>query len=353
MLGNYYYHQIIRKTLVSFGTLFNDIWVRHTDANDGSVGEMKVPLAYGPSQKFLARLEQQADLNRATQITLPRMSFEMNNIAYDPTRKVSVTQTFKAVYESDGSKVKKVFMPVPYNIGFELNIMCKLNDDALQIIEQILPYFQPSFNISVELIDSIGEKRDIPIVLDSMNFVDDYEGDFSTRRALIYTLQFTAKTYLFGRIAETTDGIIRKVQVDYYGDTNLQTANRELRYVATPRAQKDYDADADTTGAVTNENLTTSETLVDVNDTSAFAVGNRIIIDSEIMRINKKTSNQITVTRGYSRTIKAEHIKGSKINVLSTADDVLIAPGDDFGFNETSSFFQDNADFSPTRQTDI
>ncbi len=353
MLGNYFYHQIIRKTLVSFGTLFNNIYIRHTDANDGSVGEMKVPLAYGPSQKFLARLEQQADLNRATQITLPRMSFEMNSITYDPTRKVSVTQTFKAVDESDGTKIKKVFMPVPYNIGFELNIMAKLNDDALQILEQILPYFQPSFNVTVELVDSIGEKRDIPIVLDNMNFTDDYEGDFSTRRALIYTLQFTAKSYLFGPIAESTDGIIRKVQVDYYGNTNTLAAKREMRYVATPRAQKDYDNDSASTGTALTESLTTSETLINVNDSTTLKIGDRIIIDSEIMRVNKKTSNQITVTRGYSRTIKAEHINGSKINVLSTADDVLIAVGDDFGFNETSSFYSDMEDFSPTRQEDI
>ena len=234
MLGNYYYHQIVRKTLVSYGTLFNDIWVRHTDANDGSVGEMKVPLAYGPSQKFLARLEQQADLNRATQITLPRMSFEMNNIAYDPTSKVSVTQTFKAVDESDGSKVKKVFMPVPYNIGFELNIMCKLNDDALQIVEQILPFFQPAFNITIDLIGSIGEKRDIPIVLENISFTDEYEGDFSTRRVLMYTFNFNAKTYLFGPVADSTDGLIKKVQVDYYADSKPSTAKREMRYTVTP-----------------------------------------------------------------------------------------------------------------------
>ena len=351
MLGDYYYHSIIRKTLVSFGTLFNQIYIRHQDANDGSVGEMKVPLAYGPSQKFLARLEQNPDLNRAVQIPLPRMSFEMNGITYDPTRKVSVTQTFKAI--DDNNTVKKVFMPVPYNIGFELNIMCKLNDDALQILEQILPFFQPSFNVTIELVDSIGEKKDVPIVLDSMNFTDDYEGDYSTRRALIYTLQFTAKSYLFGPIAESTDGLIRKVQVDYYGGTDPATSRREMRYRATPRAQKDYDKDADTTGATITENMNLTETAVSVNDTSAFSTGNRIIIDSEIMKITKKTSNSITVRRAFSSTIAAEHISGSKINVLSTADDVLIAPGDDFGFNETSSFFQDGGDYAIARQQDV
>ncbi len=351
MLGDYFYHSIIRKTLVSFGTLFNQIYIRKVDSSDGSVGEMKVPLAYGPSQKFLARLEQNPDLNRAVQITLPRMSFEMNGITYDPTRKVSVTQAFKAV--DDNSRVKRVYMPVPYNIGFELNIMCKLNDDALQILEQILPFFQPSFNVTVELVDSIGEKRDIPIVLESMNFTDDYEGDFSTRRALIYTLQFTAKSYLFGPIADSTDGLIRKVQVDYHGSTDTSISRREMRYTATPQARKDYDKDADTTGAVISENLTKSETQITANTTASISVGDRIIIDSEIMKVDKKTSTTLSVRRAFSSTIAAEHITGAKISVLSTADDVLIAPGDDFGFNETSSFFQDGGSFSVGRQTDV
>ena len=231
MLGTYYYHQIIRKTIISFGTLFNAIYIRHDDKDGGTYSEMKVPLAYGPSQKFLARLEQQADLNKPVGITLPRMSFEMNNVSYDSSRKTGITQTFKA---SDGNNVKKVFMPVPYNIGFELNILAKLNDDALQIIEQILPYFQPSFNLTVDLVNSIGEKRDIPIVLDSINFQDDYEGDFSTRRALIYTLGFTAKTYLFGPVAESSEGLIKKVQVDYAADTDVRNAKREVRYTVTP-----------------------------------------------------------------------------------------------------------------------
>jgi len=231
MLGTYYYHEIMRKTIVSFGTLFNQIYIRHDDAAGNTYSELKIPLAYGPAQKFLARLEQQSDLNKPVQTTLPRMSFEMTSVNYDSTRKVGVTQTFKA---SDGNNMKKVYMPVPYNVGFELNILTKLNDDALQIVEQILPYFQPSFNLTVDLVKSIGEKRDIPIVLDSINFQDDYEGDFSTRRALIYTLNFTAKTYLFGPVAESSEGLIKKVQLDYHTDTKVKTSKRAMRYTVTP-----------------------------------------------------------------------------------------------------------------------
>ena len=241
MLGTYFYHQIIRKTIIAFGTLFNELYIRHLDESDNTYSELKVPLAYGPSQKFLSRLQQQADLNKPVQITLPRMSFEMISIQYDPSRKSGITQTFKA---SDGQNLKKVFMPVPYNIGFELNVICKLNDDALQIVEQILPYFQPAFNITVNLVDSIGEKRDIPVVLDNVSFTDDYEGDFSTRRLLIYTFNFTAKTYLFGPISETTDGLIKKIQVDSYSSTETSIAKREMRYTLTPEPiTADFDDD--------------------------------------------------------------------------------------------------------------
>ena len=231
MLGTYFYHEIIRKTIISFGTLFNNIHIKHLDKSGAVYDQQKVGLSYGPMQKVLAKIQQQDELAKSVAISLPRMSFEMTSIQYDSSRKAGVTQTFKA---SDGNNLKKVFMPVPYNIGFELNIFSKLNDDALQIVEQILPFFQPSFNLTLDLVDSIGEKRDIPIILDSIDFQDDYEGSFQTRRALIYTLRFTAKTYLFGPIAESSDGLIRKVQTDLYSDTNTQTARREMRYVATP-----------------------------------------------------------------------------------------------------------------------
>lgn len=231
MLGTYFYHEIIRKTIISFGTVFNQIYIKHKDENDDTYSEMRVPLAYGPMQKFLARLEQQADLNKPVAMTLPRMSFEITSIQYDSSRKANITQSFKA---SDGQNLKKVYLPVPYNIGFQLSIMTKLNDDMLQIIEQILPFFQPAFNITVDLVDSIGEKRDIPIVLDSIGMKDEYEGDFSTRRVLIYTLQFTAKSYLFGPISSSTEGLIRKVQVDLYSNTDVQNTKREVRYTVVP-----------------------------------------------------------------------------------------------------------------------
>ena len=241
MLGTYYYHEIIRKTIIAFGTLFNNMIVKHQDANGTIVDEKRVPLAYGPAAKFIARLDQQPDLNKMVAITLPRMSFEMTSIAYDSTRKAGITQTFKAVGNDD--KLKRVFLPVPYNIGFELSLLTKLNDDALQVVEQILPYFQPSFTVTIDLISSIGEKRDVPITLQNVTFQDDYEGDFSTRRALIYTFQFVAKTYLYGPITENPEGLIKKVIVDQYANTDTVNTKREMRYTVTPTATKDYNSD--------------------------------------------------------------------------------------------------------------
>ena len=215
MLSTYFYHEIIKRTVVSFGTLFNNIFIQHKNSADAPISQIKVPLAYGPIQKFLARIEQQPELNKPIAMTLPRLAFEMVSISYDPTRKGNITQTFKAF---GGNNLKKVYLPVPYNIGFQLNLITKLQDDALQVVEQILPYFQPAFTLTIDLVDSIGEKKDVPIVLDDVYFKDDYEQDFSTRRVLIYTFNFTAKIFLFGPIS----------------DTNTSTAKRELRYTVTP-----------------------------------------------------------------------------------------------------------------------
>ncbi len=242
MLGNYFYHKSITKTVVAFGTLFNDIKVRHFDDNGTALSQLKVPIAYGPIQKFLARLEQNPTGDRKIAITLPRMSFEMTSIDYDPTRKSSVTQTFKASKVSDGKQINSIYVPVPYNIGFELNIISKIQDDVLQIVEQILPFFQPSFNVTVNLIPEIGEKKDIPIVLNRIGFRDDYEDDFKTRRIINYTLAFTAKTYIFNEIPDSGEGIIKKVQVDYATEA-IKGARREVRYTVTPEALEDYNSD--------------------------------------------------------------------------------------------------------------
>ena len=356
MLGQYFYHEILRKTVIGFGTLFNGIEIRHDNDSGGEVSRMKVPLAYGPMQKFLAKIEQQPTIQGRPAITLPRMSFEMTNLNYDPSRKASITQTFKS---GNTDNVKKVFMPVPYNVGFMLSIATKLNDDMLQIMEQILPYFQPGLNITLNLISSINEKRDIPIILESINMSDDYEGSFDNRRAMITTMQFSAKVYMFGAVADSPDGLIKKVNVDYFTDTNKVTAKRVQRYSATPRATKDYNDD--NTNAL-NKALAAEQTVLSVNSSANFSVDDYITISGENMQIKSISGNELTVYRGVDGTNVIDHADGSTIDIISgsrdatlplAGDDALIASGDDFGFNEMSSFFEDYQTYSPSQGKDV
>jgi hypothetical protein len=346
----YFYNEVLRRTVIGFGTLFNNITVKHFDDNGSSVSVMKVPLAYGPTQKFLARVEQNPNLNKPTQITLPRMSFEFTGLNYDPTRKVTQTQTFLTKKTSDSTSIKKMYMPVPYNMEFELNIMVKLNDDALQIVEQILPYFQPSYNITITLAGDINEKRDVPIILDSVNFTDDYEGDYSTRRALIYTLSFTAKTFLFGPVPDQTAGIIKRATLDYMSGMDTKNPRRELRYSVTPRATQNYTGDATT---YLSQDIDSEDNIVSVADSSALSASTYITINDEELYIESINGNSLIVRRGQDGTIASSHVGGSGVNILNAADDALIEIGDDFGFNETVSFFQDFKEYSPSEGTDV
>lgn len=335
---------------MSFGTLFNDIKIKHKDNAGDDFSILTVPIAYGPIQKFLARIEQVPDLKKRVAITLPRMSFEMTGIQYDSSRKSSTMQTFKTVDKTNNNELTKVFMPVPYNVNIRLSIMSKLNEDALQIVEQILPYFQPHFNLTVDLVSSIGEKRDIPMILERITMDDQYEGDFTTRRILIYTLDFTAKTYLFGPVGNGNEAMIKQVQVDYYTDTNRVNASRQLRYVAEPRALKDYNNDEIT---VVAEDISEDITEFNVSDATGLVVNSYIQIDNESMFIREINGNNLLVNRGQDKTDIATHTSGTAVNVINDADDELIDLDDDFGFSESRYDFGDGKVYSTTKGTDV
>jgi len=244
MLGNQFYHETMRKIVVSFGTLFNNIQIVRKNSSGAVVQSMKVPLAYGPQQKFLARLNSDPALASKVAVTLPRLGFEMNGITYDPSRKLNRVQKFRKVKKSadNADKLDTQFMPVPYNIEFTLYAMAKNSDDALQIVEQILPYFQPDYTLTVNDMADMGIKRDIPIILNSVTYEDNYQGDFTERRAIIYTMTFTAKFYLYGPV--TSSSVIKTVQVDQYTDMPDQSPKREQRYTVTP-SPASADADDD------------------------------------------------------------------------------------------------------------
>ena len=239
MLGTQFYNEAVRKTVIAFVTLFNNNKKKKTV--DGQVLETeKVPLAYGPKQKFLYRLQGNPSDGRKVAITLPRMYFEMSSIDYDSARKTAATQKYKTVIADNGEEVRTQYVPVPYNIGFEVGIIAKSQDDGLQILEQILPFFQPSLNVSIKFIPDMDEIRDVAFVLNSVNFEDDWEEDFTTRRSITYTLSFTAKSYIYGPY--TKADVIRKARViETIGDLNVNKRHVELSY--TPKATVDYNQD--------------------------------------------------------------------------------------------------------------
>ena len=326
----YFYNEILRKTIIGFGTLFNGITIKQ----DGSV--VKVPLAYGPTQKFLARLEQAPNLSQATQISLPRMSFEFTGLTYDSSRKVTTTQTIAVKNPDDGTDIKKVFMPVPYNMQFELSIMCKLNDDALQVVEQILPYFQPQYNLTINLVSLINEKKDVPVVLENITMDDQYEGDFTSRRVLLYTLRFTAKTYLFGPVTSASKDIIKTASVRYLAGGS-QSTQRDVTFAVQPRALKDYTDDVVTT---ISEDIDASQKTINVADGTAITVNKFIDVDGEEMKVTKITGNKLTVSRGEDSTIAKAHVRGTGvkgIDYTAREDSNIIELGDDFGFDGSYS----------------
>ena len=261
MLGSHFYNQIVRKNIIAFGTLFNNITMKSTDPDTGEVlEEQKVPLAYGPKQKFLVRLTDQSSSKVA--ITLPRIYFEMTSIDYDSTRKTSPIQKYKTIIDGNGDEVRVQYVPVPYNIGFELGVIAKSQDDALQIVEQILPYFQPSFSITLNMIPDMNEKRDVAIVLNNIGSEDEWDDTFMERRYIAYTFNFTMKSYLYGPY-NTSDVIKKAIIHETIGD--LAVNRRTITRTYTPKATVDINNDGEINVA--------DDALVDSGDDFGFNEG--------------------------------------------------------------------------------
>jgi hypothetical protein len=236
MFGHFY-NQGMRKMTVAFGQVFNNIQIKRT-GSDSTIQSIRVPLAYAPKEKFLVRLDQQPNLeDRQFAVTLPRMGFEISGIEYDGSRKLTKVQKFKTTKTNTGV-MNFNYMPVPYNISYNLYCFTATAEGGLQIVEQILPYFQPDYTVTINVVPEMGIKRDVPIVLNNINYEDSYSGDFESRRAVIYTLNFTAKTYLYG--PASTQKVIRETQADMH--TDLPAATREERITVVPNPES---ADAD------------------------------------------------------------------------------------------------------------
>ncbi len=328
----HFYYEAIRKTVIAFGTLFNNIYIKHKDNSGKVVSTLKVPFAYGPTQKFLARLEQSPDLNKKIQITTPRISMEIVGLTYDASRKSS---TMRGFLTKDTNGPRKSYLPVPYNINFELSIFTKLEDDMFQIVEQIIPYFQPQYTITITAVEEIQEKRDIVFTLDNISMTDNYEGNFDERRALIWTLKFTAKTYIFLPVSSDSieNNIINRVSIGFVaGDIAENNISNDIDIVVTPKAVRNY------TGTVVTKivsDVTVDDRIINVEDSSNLTVKTLIEVNGEIMYIQTIDNNTIQVARGLYDTTAKLQVAGSDLLNITTIDNNLIPVDDLLGFVST------------------
>ena len=242
MFGTHFYNEGLRKLTIAFGQIFNNIIIQNTSSTGAVTKRFRVPLAYAPKEKFLVRLEQQANLqgDREVAITLPRMGFEITGLSYDASRKLTKMQkTVRVKSNEEGKKLNFNYTPVPYNISFSLYSFTATAENGLQIVEQILPFFQPDYTVSIRVIPEMNLVRDVPIILNGVQYEDSYDGEFTRRRAVVYTLNFTAKTYIYGPMSN--QGIIKEVQADLGADTDPKLT-REERIITVPNPTT---ADAD------------------------------------------------------------------------------------------------------------
>lgn len=260
MFGARFYHQTTRRYVAMFGTLFNDIVITRLDNSGNTKQRIKVPIAYGPHQKFLARLEQDPNLN-APAMLLPRMSFEIVGMLYDGERKLTSSQRNSIPLAANNSQYKTALTPAPYNIEFQLSIMTKYTEDGTKILEQIIPYFKPEFTPSVKLLDDLEYYLDVPIILNNVSTEDTYEGSFEERRALIWTLNFTMKAWYFG---PTTDKKVIK-----FATTNLYTDFNQANSDITVTVQPGLTANGEPT---TDANNSVNYTEINADDDWAYIV---------------------------------------------------------------------------------
>lgn len=239
MFGQTFYFQTIRKYVTLIGTLFDDISIIRTDSNNNMTALIKVPITYAPKEKMLARIEQDSNIDRpSATVTMPVMSFEMTSMRYDPARKLHTVGKIAHGNTSAGS-LKYQYNPVPYNIDFNLYIMVKNAEDGTKIVEQILPYFTPDFTVSLHLIPEMGVTMEVPVIMTSISQQDTYDGAFTQRQSLIWTLTFTVKGYIYGPVK--TNPVIKYANTVFYTpsveDGMLSTAVGNTAAVAWIQSQ--------------------------------------------------------------------------------------------------------------------
>ena len=308
MFGTYFYHQTSRKMVVAFGSLFNNIEVRRTDSSDAVTEIIKIPLSYGPKDKMLIRISQDPNLNPKVALTVPRMGFELTSMTYDGARKLN---TMGRNVKTGTTGLKKQFNPVPYNWDFSLYVFVKNAEDGTQILEQILPFFTPDFTVTMTLVSGMSIKMDIPLVLTSVTSEDSYEGDFATRRSIIWTLSFVMKGFLYPSVTDNAKVITSSVV-----DTHLMS-----------------------------EATAADPVYIVAEDSTPYA--------RNYMILNKHAIDDATRIRILSEASEEASSAGqtvSRTTVEPTSTGALT--DEDFGFSETFEFFPQGKTYDPVAETD-
>ena len=308
MFGTYFYHQTSRKMVVGFGTLFNALEVQRTNNSDEVTEVVKIPLSYGPKDKMLTRISGDPSLNPKVALTVPRMGFELTSMTYDNARKLN---TINRNVKRGTTGLKKQFNGVPYNYEFSLYIFVKNAEDGTQILEQILPFFTPEFTFTMTLISSMDIVHDIPLVLNSVTSEDTYEGDFATRRSIIWTLSFTMKGWLYPNIVDNA-----KVITDVTVDTHLMSKAADIEPI-----------------------------YIIAEDSTSYSVNNLILDNHEI-----DDSTRIRILSEESKDASTAGATVSRTNVVPVDTNAL--EDDDFGFSDTFSFFPHGVTHDPVSGTD-
>jgi len=342
MLGSTFYHSTIRKYVAVFGTLFNDINIERKNSSGTVVERLKVPLAYGPKQKWLLAVQDTTADRKVVATRTPRMGFAMTGVSYDSVRKLNtIGRNVAANTSASTTNMTSMYNPVPYNFDFQLFILVKNAEDGTQILEQILPYFTPEFTVTVNTIPDMNIKADVPIVLNSSSVADEYEGDLSTRRTITWTLSFVLKGFIYPNL--TSGEIIKTIEVNFRipgGDTEIELPEFIIYEDSTP----------DTTNYI----------LLDGTNLVIFTLledGRRLVLEDDTFALHEESDNTYR-TYSRARIVNENTTTGVQDASIKSRYTVVPAPlsataDTDYGFSETFEFFDEGKCNDPTTGTDI
>jgi len=349
MLGSTFYHQTIRKYVAVFGTLFNDINIERKNSSGTVVEKLKVPLAYGPKQKWLLAIQDTTADRKVVATRTPRMGFAMTGVSYDTARKLNtIGRNVKANTSSTTTSMVTMYNPVPYNFDFQLFILVKNAEDGTQILEQILPYFTPEFTVTVNTIPDMNIKADVPILLNSSDVADEYEGDLCARRTITWTLSFTLKGFIYPNI--TSGQVIKTIEVNFRipgGDTEIELAEFIIFEDSTP----------DTTNYILLDGTNIVVFTLLESGTADTTSELRLLLEDGTFALQEESDNTYR-TYSRARIVNENTTNGVQDASIKSRYTVVPAPlsataDTDYGFSETFEFFDEGKHNDPTTGTDI